>query len=45
LKLASLARAAGKRSLALRILAPFETQFPGDAHTPEVVALRSEIMR
>jgi hypothetical protein len=45
LKLASLARAAGKRSLALRILAQFEIQFPGDARTPEVTTLRNEIAR
>jgi hypothetical protein len=42
-KIATLARAAGKRALALRVLAPFETQFPGDARTPEVAVLRSEI--
>lgn len=44
-RIASLARAAGKRSLALRVLAPFETQFPNDVRTAEVLALRSEIER
>lgn len=44
-KIATLARAAGKRSLALRVLAPFESQFPGDAHTSEVVALRAALER
>ena len=40
-RIATLARAAGKRSLALRVLAPFENQFPGDARTAEVAALRA----
>lgn len=44
-KIATLARAAGKRTLALRVLAPFEKQFPGDARTAEVAALRAEIER
>ena len=44
-KIANLARAAGKRSLALRVIAQFETQFPGDVRTPEVTTLRSEIAR
>jgi hypothetical protein len=44
-KIATLARAAGKRSLALRVLAPFENQFPGDARTAEVLAMRAEIER
>ncbi|MEP7247121.1 MAG: hypothetical protein ABI885_26025 [Gammaproteobacteria bacterium] len=45
LKLASLARAAGKRSLALRLVAEFERQFPGDAHMDEALALRREVER
>jgi hypothetical protein len=44
-KIATLARAAGKRSLALRVLAPFENQFPGDVRTAEVLAMRAEIER
>jgi hypothetical protein len=44
-KIANLARAAGKRSLALRVLAQFESQFPGDVRTPEVATLRGEIAR
>jgi hypothetical protein len=44
-KIATLARAAGKRALALRVLAPFETQFPADARTGEVTALREQISR
>jgi hypothetical protein len=44
-KIATLARAAGKRPLALRVLAQFEAQFPGDARTAEVVSLRSQIAR
>jgi hypothetical protein len=44
-KIATLARAAGKRALALRILAQFEAQFPGDARTGDVAALRTEITR
>lgn len=45
LRIAALARAAGKRSLALRVLAAFESQFPGDEHLAEVVALRSDMQR
>lgn len=45
LRLAQLARAAGRRSLALRILTPFEKHFPGDARIGEVVALRAELQR
>jgi hypothetical protein len=44
-KIATLARAAGRRALALRVLEPFETQFPGDVRTPEVLTLRQEISR
>jgi hypothetical protein len=44
-KIATLARAAGKRALALRVLAQFEAQFPGDARIDEVVSLRSQIAR
>jgi len=45
LRIATLARAAGKRALALKVLAPFETQFPGDARTSDVIAMRGEIAR
>jgi hypothetical protein len=45
LKVATLARAAGKRSLTLRLLAEFEQQFPADARTDEALALRSEAER
>ena len=45
LKIATLARAAGRRALALRILQAFETQFPNDARTPEVETLRAQIAR
>jgi hypothetical protein len=44
-KIATLARAAGRRSLALRVLTPFETQFPGDALTSEVAAMRAQLER
>ncbi len=45
LKIATLARAAGRRALALRILTPFESQFPGDPNTAAVVALREQLDR
>jgi hypothetical protein len=45
LKLAKLARAAGRRTLAVRLLAEFEKQFPGDALTAEAAALRHEAQR
>lgn len=45
LKIATLARAAGRRALALRVLAQFEAQFPGDARTAEVLSLRAELQR
>ena len=38
-------RVAGERSVALRLLAQFEAQFPGDARTPEVRTLSNEIAR
>jgi hypothetical protein len=40
LKVAELARAAGRRALTLRILAEFEKQFPGDPLTAQAVSLR-----
>ena len=43
LKLASLARAAGRRSLALRILTQFERHFPDDAQRAEASTLRREL--
>lgn len=43
LRIATLARAAGKRSLALRLVSEFERQFPGDSHTAEALALRREV--
>jgi hypothetical protein len=45
LKIATLARAAGRRALALRIVTEFERQFPGDPHTAEAVALRERLER
>ncbi|MBX5460125.1 MAG: hypothetical protein IRZ28_03455 [Steroidobacteraceae bacterium] len=45
LKLASLARAAGRRSLALRILTQFERRFPNDAQLAEATTLRRELER
>jgi hypothetical protein len=45
LKIAQLARAAGRRALTVRLLADFEKQFPGDARTAEAVALRQSAER
>jgi hypothetical protein len=45
LTLARLARAAGRRTLAVRLLAEFEKQFPGDALTADAAALREAARR
>ena len=45
LKIAQLARAAGRRALTVRILSDFEKQFPGDARTVEAVSLRESADR
>lgn len=45
LRIATLARAAGRRTLALRILTPFEMLFPGDPNTAAAVALREQLER
>jgi hypothetical protein len=45
LKIAQLARAAGRRALTVRLLADFEKQFPGDVRTAEAVSLRQSAER
>lgn len=45
LKVAQLARAAGRRTLTVRLLADFEKQFPGDVRTAEAVSLRQSAER
>jgi hypothetical protein len=45
LKIAQLARAAGRRALTVRILADFEKQFPGDALTEQALSLRRSAER
>jgi hypothetical protein len=45
LKIAQLARAAGRRALTVRLLSEFEKQFPGDVRTTEAVSLRTSAER
>ena len=45
LKIAQLARAAGRRALTVRILADFEKHFPGDVRITDAVSLRQSAER